>query len=313
MVNGFVWASTTLPCIDSFFLSFFPPSHTHTHAHTLSHSRFPCVVAVSVCNPSSSALLITSPLATPFAPLLCILWLPLFPRFSIVLSLRTHPLTDTTSLPLVLVHCSGSTTTLETQQPWQTRSLFPSRSLSLSLLFPLTCTDMDTCSLPFFFFLPPHSLVLAPIPHLFHSLALPRLIGSGLDKALRMSWTVTSNISISKSRTRFEIKGTKIDLILARKTRRFPYAHTAAFRSPVLFKRLQGNHLLCFHDGLLSDFGGIKTLHRSLEDNDLVRFAVCVINHTWRLPRELGCETLCRRVADKSSSTLCRSGNVGTN
>lgn len=49
----------------------------------------------------------------------------------------------------------------------------------------------------------------------------------------------------------------------------------------MLLKRLQGNHLFSFHDGLLSDFWGIKTLHRSVEDKDFVRFAVCVIYHTW--------------------------------
>lgn len=153
----------------SFFLSFFLPSLSHTHAHTLSHSRFPCVVAVSICNPSSLALLITSPLATPFAPLLCILWLPLFPL--LYLSFSPYPPPHWYNLsPLSfgalqwLHHHIGDTTALANEV-----SLSLSITLSLSLSpFP-SHVHRHGHMLSSFFFSPPLSCFSPNSP----SLSLP--------------------------------------------------------------------------------------------------------------------------------------------
>lgn len=91
---------------------------SHTRTHTLSH----CLHS----SPFDLCFSLLSKLSFPATIT------PLFFFFTLSVSsspfifshtFPTHPLTLTPSLPLVLVQCSGSTTTLETQQQWQTRSL----------------------------------------------------------------------------------------------------------------------------------------------------------------------------------------------
>lgn len=137
-----------------------------------------------------------------------------------------------------LHHHIGDTTALA-----KTRSLFHSRSLSLSLFYARTHTH--TCFIPRFL---SFSLFCSQKAYLVQ-------VRQSLENEPKCN---LSHFHIKKLLSIWN-NSTQIALILARATCGIPHAVTASFRSPILLKWLQGKHLFCFRGGWQRDlkiFGG---------------------------------------------------------